>query len=137
MDSHNLNKKIRNYIDFISNQPKGFVYSEKNFNDLKKQKNMKQNSKTNLKKEKLDALKEKYKNCTACPLSNQGRSQVVFGYGNLNSKIIFVGEGPGRDEDQQGIPFVGRAGQLLTRIMEASGINRKDIYILSVDNIAF
>jgi len=127
-----MQKKIKNYIDFISKQPKGFVYSDKNIKISERKKNPMPDKNSNLKQEKLDAIKKRYKNCTDCPIGSQGRTQVVFGHGNINSKIIFVGEGPGRDEDAQGIPFIGRAGQLLTRIMDASGIKRNDIYISNV-----
>jgi DNA polymerase len=65
-------------------------------------------------------------------LAKQGRSQVVFGIGNPLTKLMFIGEGPGRDEDAQGKPFVGRAGQLLTKIIEAMKLTRDEIYISNV-----
>ena len=65
-------------------------------------------------------------------VGEQGRSQVVFGVGNPFTKIMFVGEGPGRDEDAQGKPFVGRAGQLLTKIIEAMKLTRDEVYISNV-----
>lgn len=61
-----------------------------------------------------------------------GRTQVVFGQGNPDTKLMFVGEGPGRDEDRQGAPFVGRAGQLLNKIIEAMKLERKDVFISNV-----
>jgi DNA polymerase len=61
-----------------------------------------------------------------------GRTQVVFGVGNPNAKLMFVGEAPGADEDRQGEPFVGAAGQLLTKIIEAMGLSRGDVYIANV-----
>ncbi|MEQ1911791.1 MAG: uracil-DNA glycosylase [Vicinamibacterales bacterium] len=70
--------------------------------------------------------------CTRCKLHALGRSQVVFGVGNPNARLMFVGEAPGADEDQQGIPFVGRAGQLLTKIIEAIELKREDVYIANV-----
>lgn len=70
--------------------------------------------------------------CNRCKLANLGRSKVVFGEGNPDAKIMFIGEGPGEDEDIQGLPFVGRAGQLLTRIIKAIGLERKDVYIANV-----
>jgi DNA polymerase len=70
--------------------------------------------------------------CTRCKLHGLGRSQVVFGVGNPEARLMFVGEAPGADEDQQGIPFVGRAGQLLTKIIEAIGLSREDVYIANV-----
>jgi uracil-DNA glycosylase len=71
------------------------------------------------------------KQCTACRLHG-GRTHVVFGVGNPQAQLMFVGEAPGRDEDRQGEPFVGRAGQLLTRIIEAIGMKRQDVYIANV-----
>jgi len=70
--------------------------------------------------------------CQRCKLHALGRHQVVFGVGNPNADLMFVGEGPGADEDMQGEPFVGRAGQLLTKIIEAIGMTRQDVYIANV-----
>jgi len=70
--------------------------------------------------------------CSRCKLHTLGRKQVVFGVGNPNADLMFVGEGPGADEDIQGEPFVGRAGQLLNRIIEAIDLRREDVYIANV-----
>ncbi len=70
--------------------------------------------------------------CSRCKLHTLGRKQVVFGVGNPNADLMFVGEAPGADEDIQGEPFVGRAGQLLTKIIEAIGLRREDVYIANV-----
>lgn len=70
--------------------------------------------------------------CTRCKLGTLGRRQVVFGVGNPNAELMFVGEAPGADEDEQGEPFVGRAGQLLTKIIEAIELRRDDVYIANV-----
>src|SRR5271156_839333 len=70
-------------------------------------------------------------NCTRCKL-HEGRTNIVFGVGNPKAQLVFVGEGPGRDEDMQGEPFVGRAGKLLTQMIEAMGLRRKDVYICNV-----
>jgi len=70
--------------------------------------------------------------CTRCKLHGQGRQQVVFGVGNPAADLMFVGEAPGADEDTQGIPFVGRAGQLLTKMIEAINLRRDDVYIANV-----
>jgi uracil-DNA glycosylase len=70
--------------------------------------------------------------CSRCKLHRLGRRQIVFGVGNPNADLMFVGEAPGADEDQQGIPFVGRAGQLLTKIIEAIDLARDDVYIANV-----
>lgn len=70
--------------------------------------------------------------CSRCKLHTLGRRQVVFGVGNPQADLMFVGEAPGADEDLQGEPFVGRAGQLLTKIIEAIGLRREDVYIANV-----
>jgi uracil-DNA glycosylase family 4 len=70
--------------------------------------------------------------CSRCKLHTLGRRQVVFGVGSPNADLMFVGEAPGADEDIQGEPFVGRAGQLLTKIIEAIGMQRSDVYIANV-----
>jgi uracil-DNA glycosylase len=70
--------------------------------------------------------------CTRCKLHTLGRRQVVFGVGSPTASLMFVGEAPGEDEDKQGEPFVGRAGQLLTKIIEAIGLTRQQVYIANV-----
>ena len=70
--------------------------------------------------------------CMRCKLCNLGRSQTVFGVGNPKARLMFVGEAPGEDEDKKGEPFVGRAGQLLTKIIEAIGMTRDQVYIANV-----
>ena len=83
--------------------------------------------------EALEALRvEIGPDCRLCKLHTLGRKQVVFGVGNPNADLMFVGEAPGADEDIQGEPFVGRAGQLLTKIIEAIGMKRSDVYIANV-----
>jgi DNA polymerase len=80
----------------------------------------------------LAAIRADIGDCTRCKLHTLGRSQVVFGVGNPQADLMFVGEAPGADEDVQGIPFVGRAGQLLTKIIEAIELKREDVYIANV-----
>jgi len=80
----------------------------------------------------LTAIRAEIGDCTRCKLHRLGRRQIVFGVGNPEADLMFVGEAPGRDEDEQGIPFVGRAGQLLTKIIEAIGLKREDVYIANV-----
>lgn len=70
--------------------------------------------------------------CTRCKLCTMGRSQVVFGTGHPKARLLFVGEAPGEEEDQRGEPFVGRSGQLLTKIIEAIGLSREQVYIANV-----
>jgi uracil-DNA glycosylase len=80
----------------------------------------------------LAAIRADIGDCTRCKLHTLGRRQIVFGVGNPNADLMFVGEAPGADEDIQGEPFVGRAGQLLTKIIEAIGLKREDVYIANV-----
>lgn len=80
----------------------------------------------------LDAVRDEAATCTACRLA-EGRNSVVFGMGDSSARLMFVGEGPGAEEDRQGLPFVGRSGQLLDRlILEELGITREHCYIANV-----
>ena len=80
------------------------------------------------KKTTLKELRDEIGDCQRCKLS-KGRKNIVFGEGSVDAKIIFIGEGPGEDEDIQGRPFVGKAGQLLTKLIEKMGFKREDVYI--------
>ena len=80
----------------------------------------------------LESIREDIGDCSRCKLATLGRKQVVFGAGNPRADLMFVGEAPGADEDDQGVPFVGRAGQLLTKMIEAMGFSRNDVYIANV-----
>jgi uracil-DNA glycosylase family 4 len=79
----------------------------------------------------LPIISENIGDCTRCKL-HKGRTNIVFGVGNPRAELMFVGEGPGHDEDIQGEPFVGRAGKLLTQMIEAMGLHREDVYIANV-----
>jgi DNA polymerase len=79
----------------------------------------------------LSEIREDLGDCKRCPL-HRGRKNLVFGVGNPNAELMFVGEGPGADEDEQGEPFVGRAGQLLNNMIAAMGLRREDVYIANV-----
>lgn len=79
----------------------------------------------------LESIRSEFGDCKRCKL-HKTRTNIVFGVGNPNAKLMFVGEGPGEDEDLQAEPFVGRAGQLLTKIIEAMGLKRSDVYIANV-----
>ena len=81
--------------------------------------------------ETWEELEESIKDCNKCKLC-QGRKNIVFGTGNKNAAIMFIGEGPGADEDMQGIPFVGKAGQLMNKALEALDIERKNLYIANI-----
>ena len=78
-----------------------------------------------------EELEKSIENCEKCKLCS-GRKNIVFGVGNKNSKIMFIGEGPGADEDEQGEPFVGKAGQLMNKAFEYVGIDRKEVYIANI-----
>jgi len=80
----------------------------------------------------LKLIREDLGDCTRCKLHQQGRKQIVFGVGNPRADLMFVGEGPGADEDAQGEPFVGRAGQLLNNMIKAMGLRREEVYIANV-----
>lgn len=84
------------------------------------------------KQQLLEELYEPYKKCMQCPLATQGRTQIVFGEGDPNAKLMFIGEGPGADEDAQGRPFVGRSGKLLTKTLEKIGITRESVFITNI-----
>src|SRR5215467_2681784 len=86
---------------------------------------------SNLAAETLAQIREDLGECTRCKL-HRTRNTIVFGDGNPKAQLVFVGEGPGADEDAQGLPFVGRAGKLLTQMIEAMGLQRRDVYICNV-----
>jgi uracil-DNA glycosylase len=77
-------------------------------------------------------VRERVRVCTKCPHLASSRTQTVFGVGNPDAELMFIGEAPGVDEDKQGEPFVGRAGQLLTRIIETMGLAREEVYIANI-----
>lgn len=79
----------------------------------------------------LDSMRLRLRDCSRCELCNE-RSKVVFGQGNINADLVFVGEGPGAEEDKSGIAFVGRAGKLLTQMIHAIGVNREAVYICNI-----
>lgn len=79
----------------------------------------------------LTEVREELGECMRCPL-HRGRTRIVFGVGNPHAELVFVGEAPGEEEDRQGEPFVGKAGQLLTKIIEAMGLTRHTVYITNI-----
>lgn len=83
------------------------------------------------KRELLGTLCDQVRGCRLCPELVKNRTQTVFGVGNVQTRLVFLGEAPGADEDKRGEPFVGRAGQLLDKIIEACSLRREDIYILN------
>jgi DNA polymerase len=80
----------------------------------------------------LRAIQEEIGDCTRCPLAYAGRRTIVFGDGDPNARLMFVGEGPGADEDASGVPFVGKAGQLLNNMIGAMGLKREEVYIANI-----
>ncbi|MBI2581597.1 uracil-DNA glycosylase, partial [Candidatus Woesearchaeota archaeon] len=77
----------------------------------------------------FDQLKQEYSTCSKCPALCQSRSQVVFGSGNPQAEVLFIGEAPGANEDKQGIPFCGMSGQVLNELLSSVGLSREDIFI--------
>jgi uracil-DNA glycosylase len=84
------------------------------------------------KAEALVAIQKEIGDCTRCPLAYAGRRTIVFGDGDANARLMFVGEGPGADEDASGVPFVGKAGQLLNNMIQAMGLKREEVYIANI-----
>ena len=82
--------------------------------------------------QQLRLIREDIGDCTRCRLHKQGRKQIVFGVGNPKADLMFIGEAPGADEDEQGEPFVGRAGQLLNNMIKAMGLQREEVYIANI-----
>jgi uracil-DNA glycosylase len=82
--------------------------------------------------EALKAIQTEIGDCTRCPLAYAGRHTIVFGDGDPSARLMFVGEGPGADEDASGVPFVGKAGQLLNNMINAMGLKREEVYIANV-----
>lgn len=80
----------------------------------------------------LEMIREDIGDCTRCPLAYAGRRKIVFADGDPNARLMFVGEGPGADEDLQGLPFVGKAGQLLNNMITAMGLKREQVYIANI-----
>ena len=126
----NLNQKLINLIEYYNLANINLLLSEdslvRNLSDSNSY-----SDKTKF--EKLNKLKIKIKNIKNCDLKNSA-TNIVFGDGNISSKIMFIGEGPGAQEDAEGIPFVGRAGKLLDKMLESIKLNRSKIYISNVVN---
>ena len=126
----NLNQKLINLIEYYNLTNINLLLSE---NSLARNLNDSSSSSDKTKIEKLNKLKNKIKNIKNCDLKNSA-TNIVFGDGNISSKIMFIGEGPGAQEDAEGIPFVGRAGKLLDKMLESIKLNRSKIYISNVVN---
>lgn len=124
------------YMSSFFNNPKSVLLG---LDDIMVDKNQKEESNmlhnsidNNLpKQEQLDRLRESFADCDKCGLAAT-RTNIVFGSGNANAELMFIGEGPGADEDAQGLPFVGRSGQLLTKMINAMGLSRETVYIANI-----
>jgi DNA polymerase len=124
VDAPNEKDNLRNYLAFLKEA--GFIYLTPS---AKKGKGG--DLSAHQRAEQLEALRASAATCTRCKLC-QGRTHVVFGEGNPNADLVFVGEGPGADEDAQGRPFVGRAGKLLDKMIVEVGLQREDVFICNV-----
>ena len=134
--THAASDQIRKEMLSLVKSVKGQVLNAENFyvevdcrKPAVKQKNHLAESKDSA--GQWDDLAREVMGCQRCSLSGK-RKNVVFGDGNPSARIVFVGEAPGADEDEQGLPFVGRAGQLLTNIIKAMGLERQDVYICNI-----
>lgn len=124
-----LREEIRKHIQRAHNMGiREVVISKKSA--LAQKTGQKTEKETDPKKE-LEIIRKELEGCKRCRL-NEGRSNIVFGEGDPYAKLMFIGEAPGRDEDEQGRPFVGRAGQLLTKMIEAMGFKREQVYIANI-----
>tara|TARA_Y100000310_G_C20450708_1_gene700577 strand:- start:34 stop:741 length:708 start_codon:yes stop_codon:yes gene_type:complete len=130
MMKKNINQKNISLIEYYKMANLDIIISDDPIARYKKEKNT--NSVFN-KKEKLNILKKKIENIENCNLKKTA-NKMVFSDGNMNSKIMFIGEGPGAQEDRIGLPFVGDAGKLLDKMMEAINLNRNKVYISNVVN---
>ena len=126
----NLNQKLINLIEYYNLTNINLLLSE---NSLVRNLSDSSSSSDKKKLEKLNKLKNKIKSIKNCDLKNSA-TNIVFGDGNISAKIMFIGEGPGAQEDAEGIPFVGRAGKLLDKMLESIKLSRSKIYISNVVN---
>lgn len=130
------NNQLQQELLSVVKAVKGYVLNQESLSvrlewGKKSQPHPKIENLTGDKRADLEKVYQEMKTCQRCPLGKTRRN-LVFGDGNPSARIVFVGEAPGADEDEQGLPFVGRAGQLLTKIIEAMGLKRKDVYICNI-----
>ena len=124
-----INNKLSKLVKYYSLINHNLIYDNKSINRYKNIKLSENSNKNKL----LKKLAENINSIKNCQLKKNATNQV-FGDGNLNSKIMIIGEGPGANEDKEGVPFVGRAGQLLDKMLESINLNRKNVYITNVVN---
>ena len=127
--SKNMNTKLTKLIKYYSLINHNLIFSNKSINRYKANKPVVGKEKT----KELEELREKIKNIKNCDLKDYA-SNLVFSDGNPNAKVMIVGEGPGANEDKEGFPFVGRAGQLLDKMLNAINLSRENVYITNVVN---
>ena len=125
----NMNTKLTKLIKYYSLINHNLIFSNKSINRYKANKPVVGKEKT----KELEELREKIKNIKNCDLKDYA-SNLVFSDGNPNAKVMIVGEGPGANEDKEGFPFVGRAGQLLDKMLNAINLSRENVYITNVVN---
>ena len=126
-----INQKILSLIEYYNSLNMDLLINNSPINRFKS--DNKQISTGSKKSEQLEKLKNMIGSIKNCELKNSA-NKMVFSDGNINSKIMFVGEGPGAQEDQEGLPFVGRAGKLLDKMLQSINLNRKKVYISNVVN---
>ena len=124
-----INNKLSKLVKYYSLINHNLIYDNKSINRYKNIKLSENSNKNKL----LKKLAENINSIKNCQLKKNATNQV-FGDGNLNSKVMIIGEGPGANEDKEGVPFVGRAGQLLDKMLESINLNRKNVYITNVVN---
>ncbi len=127
-DPARFKEDVRNYLKFLKNA--GFLYLTPEAREGEAAWDAE--ASPHARAEQLETLRAEVIQCCRCPLATQGRTHVVFGEGNPNADILFVGEGPGAEEDIQGRPFVGRSGQLLTQIIQDVGLQREQVFIANI-----
>ena len=127
--SKNINNKLTRLIKYYSMINHNLIFSNKSINRYNRQQPIIHKDKL----ENLQNLRKKINEIKNCKLK-ESASNLVFSDGNPNSKVMIIGEGPGANEDKEGIPFVGRAGQLLDKMLYAINLNRKKVYITNVVN---
>ncbi len=125
-------KQLKNYLEMMKQSGVDVIQSAPQKPKEKINQSFENISSSIDSKENLLALRNTVVKCTQCDELSKTRKSVVFGSGNVKAQLVFVGEAPGQDEDLQGLPFVGRAGQLLTKIIESIGLTRQNVFICNV-----
>ena len=123
------NKKVQNRAFGVGTSPEG---AEKSSIDTGRDNSVILSYDSMLTSGGMDELRQRALSCLKCPHLVKSRKNVVFGVGDIHARLMFVGEAPGADEDAQGEPFVGAAGQLLTRIIKTMGLSRETVYIANI-----